>query len=457
MQQRLAETVTAPTLGQIATAVWLAGVAVMAVWFAVVNLRHVRLLHKNREKLECESPIPVYLSEKVSSPCLVGFFKPMIYLTPASAVNEESRRHVLTHELTHYHHGDHIWALVRCVCLCVYWFNPLVWVAAWVSRRDCELACDEGALKRLGETERIAYGKTLLAVVSHTANPSNLLQTATAMTETMKQLKERVNFIVKKPKISLIAVISMVLICAIVAGCAAAGSTSAQQDPEKDPTVTTTPTSTPETSPSTNPTTKPTDPKPTEPKPTDPTPTEPIQPQPDTPAEELAKFNALFGDYDSWYNKALTSEYTTPEQINLEYLFYNGFAEESRDATDAELSELKAVIENRDFADMIQYLEIIRLPVDKMNQVLQDYFGITLEDVDDTGFDGMYYLESTNCYYLMHTDAVWTEDFNAISVEYMEDGSILVYYTADWESTVRCVTLMPHGDGYRILSNVRVE
>lgn len=49
------------------------------------------------------------------------------------------------------------------MCLLV---NPLVWVAAWFSRLDCELACDEGALKRLGEEERIAYGKTLLQVVS---------------------------------------------------------------------------------------------------------------------------------------------------------------------------------------------------------------------------------------------------------------------------------------------------
>lgn len=223
VQQQVTERVTAPTLGQIATAVWLVGMAVMAAWFAVLNLGHLRRLGKNREKLTCENPIPVYLSEKVSSPCLVGFMKPVIYLTPISTANQETRRHVLAHELTHYRHGDHIWSLVRCLCLCVYWFNPLVWVAAWASRRDCELACDEGALKRLGEAERIAYGKTLLAVVSHTATPSNLLKTATAMAETKKQLKERVNFIVKKPKISLIAVICMVLICAIVAGCVSAG------------------------------------------------------------------------------------------------------------------------------------------------------------------------------------------------------------------------------------------
>lgn len=203
--------------------IWNAGIAVMAVWFAIVNLRHGQMLRRNREKLDCDSPIPVYVSGKVGSPCLVGLFCPAVYLTPESAEDPDRMRHVLTHELTHFAHRDHIWSLVRCVCLCVYWFNPLVWVAAWFSRRDCELACDEGALKRLGEGERIAYGKSLLDVVSHASAPAHLIQTATAMNETKKQLKERVNFIVKKPKISIIAAVCMVLICAIVVGCAAAG------------------------------------------------------------------------------------------------------------------------------------------------------------------------------------------------------------------------------------------
>ena len=243
VQQQVEETAEPITLGQIATIVWLFGVAVMAVWFVVVNLRHSRMLRKNREKLDCDSTIPVYVSEKVGSPCLAGLFRPTIYLTPECAASEETQRHVLTHELTHYAHKDHIWSVVRCVCLCVYWFNPLVWVAAWFSRRDCELASDEGALKRLGPEERIAYGRSLLDVVSHASTPAHLMETATAMNETKKQLKERVNFIVKKPKISLIAAICMVLVCAIVAGCAAAGPANGEN--LATPTNPTTPTTQP--------------------------------------------------------------------------------------------------------------------------------------------------------------------------------------------------------------------
>lgn len=213
------------SLGQVAKIVWLCGVGVMALWFAFVNLRQDVLLRKSREKLECDSPIMVYVSAKVGSPCLMGLFRPVIYLTPESAANETIRHHVLTHEQTHYRHGDHIWALVRCVCLCVYWFDPLVWAAALLSRRDCELACDAGAIKRLGEGERLSYGKSLVDVVSHASTPAHLMQTATSMNETKEQLKERVHFIVKKQKFSLICVICMVLVCAIVTGCTATGST----------------------------------------------------------------------------------------------------------------------------------------------------------------------------------------------------------------------------------------
>ncbi len=209
--------------------IWIVGIGMMTVWFFVVNLRHNRTLKNNRERLECDSPIPVFVSDKVTSPCLVGLLNPVVYVTSQCAADPKILRHVLTHELTHYAHKDHIWSLVRCVCLCVYWFDPFVWIAAAVSRRDCELACDEGAIKRLGEAERLAYGKSLLEVVSYVTPTMHLMQTATSMNETKKQLKTRVSYIARRPKFSVITAICMVLVCVLVAGCVAAGSTPKDQ------------------------------------------------------------------------------------------------------------------------------------------------------------------------------------------------------------------------------------
>ena len=126
------------------------------------------------------------------SPCLFGLFRPAIYLTPAALASPDSLRHVIAHETTHARHLDSLWSLLRCLCLTVYWFDPLVWAAALVSRTDCELACDEGALRRLGEAERIPYGRTLLALVPVRRTPADPLLSATTMTAGKRQLKDRI-------------------------------------------------------------------------------------------------------------------------------------------------------------------------------------------------------------------------------------------------------------------------
>lgn len=223
IEAQVEEQITGPTLSDILTAVWIVGICAMAGWFLGANLLFLSRVKKGAVALE-RGKIRIRISPNVPTPCLVGFFRPVIYLTPDCAEDEQRKTHVLTHELSHLRHGDHIWALVRCVCLCIYWFNPLVWVAAVQSRRDCELACDESALKKLGDEQRIAYGKTLLNIVTQSMSPVHLLETATAMNETKKQLKERVNFIIKKPKNLIIAVISLLLIAALTAGCVFTGS-----------------------------------------------------------------------------------------------------------------------------------------------------------------------------------------------------------------------------------------
>ena len=167
----------------------------------------------------------------------------------------------------------------------------------------------------------------------------------------------------------------------------------------------------------------------------------------DPAKDELAAFNALFGDLSSWYNKALLCQYTSPAQLKLEVLFYSGFTGESKKPTDAEWAEL---MDQPGFD--INY-DLIRLPADKMNQVLTDYFGITLDEIDDAGFENLVFLESTNCYYHMVTDAVALENFKATAVETQENGAIRVSYTAGSNGAAYVVTLMPKGDGYRILSN----
>jgi biopolymer transport protein ExbD len=47
----------------------------------------------------------------------------------------------------------------------LHWFNPVLWLGFQRMAVDRELACDELALRRIGEAEAAAYGKTILKLV----------------------------------------------------------------------------------------------------------------------------------------------------------------------------------------------------------------------------------------------------------------------------------------------------
>lgn len=218
------EPVGAPvvTAAQILTVLWLCGIAVVGLWFLFTNLRFWLRLRRSRRVLELDCPIRVYVTGAAETPCLFGLIRPAIYLTPEVAEDEVALRHVLAHELTHYHHWDHVWSVLRCVCLAVHWYNPLVWLAASLSRRDAELACDESTIRRIGEEERTAYGRTLIGLTC--VHRSNLLHTATTMTGSKKSLKERIVLIAKKPKMAIYTLVAVILIAAIAVGCTFTGA-----------------------------------------------------------------------------------------------------------------------------------------------------------------------------------------------------------------------------------------
>ena len=205
------------------TAVWGIGSAIMLLVFAVTNADFRRRLTQNRKAFpNVQCALPVYISESVETPCLFGLFHPAIYLTMEAAESEHTIHHAVEHELTHFHHKDNIWAILRSVCLAIHWYNPLVWCAAVLSRNDAELACDESTILRLGEEERASYGRTLIHLTCE-KRPA-LLNTATTMTGSGKSIKERIALIVKKPKMALYTMIAVLVITAVAVGCTFTGA-----------------------------------------------------------------------------------------------------------------------------------------------------------------------------------------------------------------------------------------
>lgn len=216
-------------LRKAASIVWLGGMALMTAVFLFSNLRFASMLKRSRHPLAdcCDYDIsdiscPVYMTQSVKTPCLFGLISPAIYITPAAAGDNAVLRHALQHENTHYLRRDNIRAAVRCLCLILHWYNPLVWIAAFLSVEDSELACDEATIQRLGESERLSYGRTLIDMTCQ--GHSGLTVTATTMVGSKNAIKRRIESIAKKPKIAAGTLAAVIVIAAIAIVFTFAGS-----------------------------------------------------------------------------------------------------------------------------------------------------------------------------------------------------------------------------------------
>ena len=220
--------------------VWASGAALLGLWFLFCNLRYGRQLRAGvlRAIAPKEGRPAVRLTRTALSPCLFGLFPPAIYVTMDCAQDEQLLHHCAEHEYTHYLHRDHIWAVLRGVCLALHWFNPLVWWAAALSRTDAELFCDEDTVRRLGEDVRADYGRSLIRMTCR--ERVDPLSAATTMSGRGGQLKTRIISITKHPKTAIPVLILVLLLCAAAVGCTMTGAKDAapaQQTPERTETT----------------------------------------------------------------------------------------------------------------------------------------------------------------------------------------------------------------------------
>ena len=211
------------------TFIWLIGMAATGSYMIFFQIKWQRYLHINRKPLNVsqskiasalEIPLSVYIVNGLPSPCLCGR---SIYLTKDMAGDEKQLEHILIHEYCHYRQLDSLWVIVRCVLTVIYWFNPLVWAAAYVSKQDSEFACDAAVISMLGEDERIPYGKTLINLISGNSFGRSKIGAASMMGDGDKNIRDRIFKIAGKPKYvaasaAVVILIAVVLIAVTFSG-----------------------------------------------------------------------------------------------------------------------------------------------------------------------------------------------------------------------------------------------
>ena len=208
VQQAAAPAAKPLTTAQILQIVWAAGSGLLGLWlistWAVFTVR----LHKSRKFLGKRGRTNIYVSKCIKSPCLAGLL-PAVYLTE-DVLQTDDTELILRHELTHLRHLDFLWSFCRTLAVIVYWWNPFIWLAAIFSKRDAELACDEAVAEDLAPEQRIAYARAILAQAPR--------KTA-ALSLAGPPVKERILFLTKKQKTSVLCIVLALALTVTATGC----------------------------------------------------------------------------------------------------------------------------------------------------------------------------------------------------------------------------------------------
>lgn len=207
-------------LRNVLTIIYLAGAALVSGFYLVQYL-----LMRRRVSAAVRAKGNVWYCDKIDSPFVMGIFRTRIYLP--YGLSEQERYYVLKHEHTHIRHHDPVILLLGILCICLHWWNPLVWLAVHRMNQDMEMFCDEAALKGVQVQERKAYARTLLAFAARQNGFSIGLAFGESNTE------RRVKNLMRKRRGSIIIDIVIVLLavfCVIALLTVRGGESGTQPD-----------------------------------------------------------------------------------------------------------------------------------------------------------------------------------------------------------------------------------
>ena len=161
---------------------WAGGALALAGWF----LNGHRAFERAAGSLRPEGGI--YFSEGDTGPASVGLLRPKI-IVPHDFLQRYGAPEqvlVIAHEQAHIARRDALANLAQAAFQCVFWFNPLVHLAALRFRQDQELSCDAHVMAQ-HPGQRRSYAEALLK--SHTGTP--LQGGINCHWQTHRPLKER--------------------------------------------------------------------------------------------------------------------------------------------------------------------------------------------------------------------------------------------------------------------------
>ncbi len=106
----------------------------------------------------------IFRCSRLSSPMLIGFFRPIIIL-PDMQYSDKEYEMILRHEQTHQKRYDLWYKLVLTLAQAMHWFNPVIHIMVKKANRDLEYSCDDLVIKNTDSEYKKEYAMTILKVM----------------------------------------------------------------------------------------------------------------------------------------------------------------------------------------------------------------------------------------------------------------------------------------------------
>ena len=237
------------TIAMALAALWLLGIVVLTLRFAVAALCLAALRRRSRPfalapqelprvaatRRECE----LRISDSENGPITWGVLRPVILLPRTALLWSRERLHaVLLHELAHIRRRDSLVQALSLIVCTFYWPNPLVWLGARALRREAEIAADDSVL--IAGMKPSSYAGELLALAAEFRNRAPALSVLSLFMAAPSALGARVESVLEpttmRTGVTSMDIVRMAGLGFVVAGAIAFACPSLAQDGQYQPT-----------------------------------------------------------------------------------------------------------------------------------------------------------------------------------------------------------------------------
>lgn len=196
--------------------VWLAGAIVsfaIFLWKMIAQHKSIKRISENASNevkdvffriindAKISGKGTLFVSEFVSSPMMVGFFRPIILL-PKQCENlpEEELTLIMRHELAHFRYHDLWKKLVLCLLCCVFWWNPAAYYLRRAATQTQELRADAFACSGADDVTRLNYATAMIDTLKSRKAQEKLIAAGYFNRSSDRYLKQRFKEILQFPQ-----------------------------------------------------------------------------------------------------------------------------------------------------------------------------------------------------------------------------------------------------------------